>query len=100
MLSPFWDVRFLPEIPLAFVFSPGVDQQRIIKMVSIGGWALAFMLGLGLPAAAVFPCWGFRKIGKKRYIENIPASATVSLAYGPAELKNRRGKRPSYYKGR
>ena len=87
VLSRYWEVRPITELPLASAFSPRVDQRRVIEMVPLNWWITAFMLPLGVAAAVIFPWLGFRKIHEKRYIENIPTSATVGLAYGPAELK-------------
>ena len=99
VLAQFWHVPSLREMFLPSASFPGVDQQRVIEMVPIRGWVLAFMLGLGVPAAIVFPWWGFGKIREKRYIENIPTSATVGLAYGPAELKGAARKETKLLRG-
>ena len=87
VLAPMWSIKPLPEMPRAEIFAPDFSQQRVIEKVPISNWVFWLMSALGIPAACIFPWYGFRKIREKRYIENIPTSLSTGLAFGPAEIK-------------
>ena len=63
------------------------EHEEIIENTPISRTVVLFSMLLAVILISVGVFFGFRRIKIKRFVENIPTSASSGLCYGPAEIK-------------